>query len=246
MPDSTRPSRCSGRYIVPSAAAALLAICVLAASGCFVVVPVALTAATVMPERPVPQTIAEVGPMAREEGIVFGSLAVGVSDPADIESGRTAIDSSIAIHTETATYTLHVVKLGRRGERLGEHTWEADCKPGETCRFVAKLEAGDYLADAVKIAESDDENYMLEFGYVMTRLDYRFSVDAGRTRYIGRIEMKPPLLGRDGEHSLPIAVRDAASDDAPAVGLEREDAFEIALIDARWQSAPTPVYGLVR
>lgn len=231
MHQAAYPDRRPRRWVAAAAISILLTVCVAASSGCFLVFPAAMIGATVLPVESVPQTVAEVGPMSDGEGIVFGSLSVGASDPSA---------------ADTETYTLHVVRLGRRGQRLGEHTWEADCAPGKTCPFVAKLDAGNYVADAVRIANVDDENYMLEFGYVLTKLDYRFSVDAGSTKYIGRLEMQPPVVDGAGELGLPIAIADAAAADAQAVGLATDDSFVVALIDGRWQSKPRQVFGFVR
>ncbi len=227
-------------------AVALVAALSLSSSGCVLVAVPALVAAAVLPETALPESIAAVGEMNHEEGIVFGSLAIPVDPSANIVENWGGMDYSIPGAGNDAAYSLIIFGVDRRGVVDQERRWKADCRPDGLCRFVAKLGEGDYVVNTIRISKRDDDQYMLEFGQILTRVDMRFTVAPRTITYVGRLSVSPPVVDSQGKAQLPLEIADASPEDAVAVGLTEDDAYSVILLSNVYRSRPVESYSFSR
>lgn len=217
---------------------ALVAVFSFSSAGCLVVTAAAVTAATILPEQGLPSKLDDVGNMNFEEGIVFGSIQVA-TDPNARLVGRSQGPIFARVDGEgRAVYSLIMFKLDRRGVPIRDRRWEADCATNQICRFVAKLTEGDYVANTVRIGWRDNDVNLLQFGQIITRVDYRFTVAPREVKYLGRVSVSAPAYDANDEPELPLAIMDESEADSAAVGLSQGEVFVTALLEGDYKSRP--------
>jgi hypothetical protein len=181
-------------------AAVMIALCVTLSVGCS--------------GRSLVDPAASAGPLANNEGLVYGSFLVVVDRDSPVPSGSY---EWYGPEDRRTFYELLVHRRGSMGYGTAASTSYVRTRAWEAVPFVAKMRAGKYKAGRMNMYIGSAEHVKRRL--VDTRLGFAYEVEPGKTTYLGRMVVAVPTKMIPRRTKVTYWVEDHAEEDLAALGL---------------------------